>query len=1240
LRIYDEIKHGTLKSAIIVFFCLSIFSLIMAGDPAISNLVMVPAQPNFGDTVKVDFDVCIEQYMNNAKVAIAVSTFPTFVTANTTGQTFVVYNDGSADRTPGPPTTTPRPIGNDFGVTLPPGPQWADVKDCLSCGSTGAPNGWTKHMSYTFKIPDASWYPGCGITQLYLQVGTDQNTLNSDGWINTVPGCGGQTLAWTIGTPPKSFSIHKRVEGVMSDDGDLAVYSIDYQYGNGKLVITDPLPAGGEYEIVSVGPASIASGAGIGATTGTVTWTLPDKSGQPGLTSGTVWVLVKLHKPPATTGEVISNTATGSMAGGPPNQTSSTTLTVGQVTMDIKKSTDSTTVKVGDTVTYYLDYEVRGSKLQVYQPFDNMPNGTVYSNGTPPPQWKFLPYGANTGTWTIMDPCGTGDHYIKADPQGTAQYPGMLINTGVATKDQFCTGEIVCDTKIEGAYTGADSQVIIRNNGLSGAASYSVGVDMSVDNTPGYLAFQTVTGGVYNGALGPGTALTTVNTPGIVGDKWFTIRVNVTQVGNDYVYKARAWARGDPEPNTWMITYTQTGGATNALWRCDGSGTYTDWRPGVNEQGGDVATYDSFDNFTVYKPFIFGNTSVYDTIPPEITYTSGNPVASGANGSVEYWNLGNVSDTSASLTWWGVVSSCGTGTITNIGAMDGTDPIVPVFSNIVTVQVQCGTPSFTPTSTPTSTPTYTRTPTPSPSSTATNTPTKTSTPTFTPTYTVTNTRTSTPTFTPTPTNTQPFSPTNTPTDTPTFTGTPTYTGTPTFTPTYTITNSPTATPSFTPTNTVTPTFTDTPQYTPTVTPTDTTTNTDTPTYTVTPTATQTRTLSDTPTATPTFTGTQTLTDTPTYTGTPTDSPTYTATPTQTDTPTSTDTPTYTATYTATPTVTDSPTITPTLPPYPFIIKIGVYNEAGELVKVIGQTICSSLITSVNLLVTKGGVTAPGTVIGPDSSFVVDFPNLETPATNGNGYTDFPWATDNSATQPVSEGNYYIQIVQTDSYGHTDVLVKEVSVIRFDYDVVLKIFNSAGEIIKTIRQDKPSAGSLTLKIDEVLKLEDGGPPITFEYAPGQDLTWDGVTDQGVRVNNGTYELQFVLNNSAGASSQASKTVVILVQALKSSLGDVKAYPNPYKGPDFSSTDHITFAWDYKGTGWVNVLIYNMYGEQVRKLFAKLEDGKAVWDVKAANGDDAGAGMYVAVFESRNAGGLLERKTQKFAVMVQYKGDNIH
>ena len=635
-------KKRTVKNLLLIAASIMMLaSAVQAGEPRILNLTMNPPNPSFGDIVTVDLDLCINEYVNPATLLMAISSHANLVGAPTNGQIFVVHNNGPVG------TYWLGTASNDMGYNAGTGPtDWQGPFNCTDCG--GNSNSHVVHHTFTFRIPPANMFPGCDVSNFYLHVVGRNYNMDSTNWANANSTCRHSRLNWSLPAPPPEYEIRKRFEGVAQDPGDLVLFSIDYKYGGGPLRIEDVLPAGNYLRFVRAGPGApfLTLQPAVGATTGTVRWDFPNRAGVPGYAEGTVWILMELNNPAPAIGTNIPNTATASMPGHG-SKNSSATMTVGRAALTINKYQNVPTLQEGEIVTYTLEYEINGSRLVAYQSFDNLAPGTIYGtpgNGIPPPGWRFSPDGSgDVGSWEVVDECGTGDNYLRGSASANQRYPGLLLD---GPNETFCTGQIVSDVMIEPySYEGADAQVIIRHNGQTGAASYSVALILSIDNTPGRLAFQLVTGGTPSWP-------STFNGIDIVGNKWYRTRIDVIQSGNDYIYRARVWAKGDPEPNTWHIQYTQTGAATNNNWRCDGA--YNTWRPGVNEQRGDSAVRDSYDNFMVYQPRTNANAFISDDIPPGVTfagasagYASTNPVR---------WNLGSIANQSGSYThggaWW------------------------------------------------------------------------------------------------------------------------------------------------------------------------------------------------------------------------------------------------------------------------------------------------------------------------------------------------------------------------------------------------------------------------------------------------------------------------------------------------------------------------------------------------------------------------------------------------------------
>ncbi len=385
-------------------------------------------------------------------------------------------------------------------------------------------------------------------------------------------------------------------------------------------------------------------------------------------------------------------------------------------------------------------------------------------------------------------------------------------------------------------------------------------------------------------------------------------------------------------------------------------------------------------------------------------------------------------------------------TFTATNTATKTDTPTPTMTDTYT-PINTPTNTFTPTDTKTPTNTFTLTLTfsPTPSPTNTNTKTYTSTPTSTYTLTVTPTATNTPILTNTPTNTSTktltSTPTSTDTNTPiitnTFTNTATNSATSTLTKTPTNTNTITVTATFTntttPSNSATPSFTATNTQTYNNTPTPTNSFTKTPsstsTYTVTITDTQTATNSATPSFT--ATNTQTYINSPTYTNTDTTTPTYTATNSRTSTSTATNTPVITSTFTFTPT--NSFTVTNTHTPT---------NTATNTNTATASSTSTSTRTFTNTATSTKTWTSTFT---PTPSFTHTFTPNYTPTFTFTYTPTFTWTPwENCDTFNVSKNIFNPNSESVSFYVHY---------CQFPGEYSLKVYNTAGELVRTIVETK-------------------------------------------------------------------------------------------------------------------------------------------------------------------------------------------
>ncbi len=665
----------------LTFFILS-STLILYAQPLIKNVVMNPPNPGFGQNFTVTITYCGQLY-NSHNLVLAVSTKPIFQNAQLSGmgQIFLITNAGV-----NVPRASANP-GSELGYVVRPAPGGSVTPDCNLCSGTGKQ--YTD--SYSLTMPNENDFPGCNNTSLYLLASMHDANFNEGEWDNSphetcAPnGSSGYiSPAWTIPTPSSNFVLRKRSEGILQDLNDLVLFSIDYEYANGPLTITDtiPIPSNGQYTLVSVGPLGMWTGPALGTTfppgSGTITWTLPNRTGMPGKASGSVWFLMRMTgATPMTAGTSIANTATGTM--GSIVRSSTSTVVVGQAAISIGKSQSNSAPLYGSVITYMLEYNINGSKLVAYQPFDDLVSNTYNASTGPPPNWRFEPSGTESGSWYVYDECGTGDRIIRGTSP-TQKYPQLLHDKG----SSFCTGIIVSDVMIGANYEGADSMIIIRSNNKAGtAASVAYGIVLSVDNSigtnsGGSLGFQRCNGNPAS-CIWPAST----NPPmDIETNRWYRIKVEAV---SDYQFRAKVWAKGDPEPAGWQLTWTDASPPAGSSCASD------TWYTGIAQQGGDSGyTNDYYNNFLIYEPRTSASTTVYDTIPTCLTGVSGMNGPLGAptiSGGRITWNLGSLSNEGGTLTWWGTVNCCTR--ITNTASIAGAPPIVTQNSNPVYADPLC-----------------------------------------------------------------------------------------------------------------------------------------------------------------------------------------------------------------------------------------------------------------------------------------------------------------------------------------------------------------------------------------------------------------------------------------------------------------------------------------------------------------------------------------------------------------------
>jgi flagellar hook assembly protein FlgD len=328
--------------------------------------------------------------------------------------------------------------------------------------------------------------------------------------------------------------------------------------------------------------------------------------------------------------------------------------------------------------------------------------------------------------------------------------------------------------------------------------------------------------------------------------------------------------------------------------------------------------------------------------------------------------------------------------------------------------------------------------------------------------------------------------------------------------------------------------------------------------------------------------------------------------------------------------------------YPYVLKINVYNEAGEIVKTIASVPTNNLMTSASL--TFNGVET-GNMLAGEGAFSIYIPGVETPYTCGTGSTGFVWEGENDQSQAIGPGAYYLKIEQTDPYGHVYSITKDINIIDGREYVELNIYNASGELIKKQRQygGDYSGFGLSIDVPDLISIKPGGAnniDIKYSNNSGDVLTWDGKTADGIVVSNGSYEIQVVVKDDIRGTVSTSKTIIVLRES-EQYLGNISIVPNPYTKKD-EALGGVEIRWDSNAPAWqlnyplaaagtVRIMILNLNGELVRVLAGNLKTGMVKWDTKTARGGNAAGGTYIVIVEGLSDSGYRERKIQKLAIV---------
>ncbi len=303
----------------------------------------------------------------------------------------------------------------------------------------------------------------------------------------------------------------------------------------------------------------------------------------------------------------------------------------------------------------------------------------------------------------------------------------------------------------------------------------------------------------------------------------------------------------------------------------------------------------------------------------------------------------------------------------------------------------------------------------------------------------------------------------------------------------------------------------------------------------------------------------------------------------------------------------------------YLVNIGVYNEAGELVEQLFSEELSQPIESIAF----GASNTITAINSPGGAVTVYFADQPIAVWNGS----------NSVGNPVTNGTYLIKAENiNNSNNMVTTTTLEAIVSRTLYQITVLIYNEAGEVVRHLyayvsNPGETSVSNMSLSASMIAPSEIGASvtpsQLNILLSNGTTIIWDGKSDSGSFVQNGVYLVEV----QAGTGTGALIVQQVSVEGNNSSSGAgvVTAWPNVLNGSigPMVTTLHTNSSLSLT----LKASIYTVAGELVHVIEGSPGSNQVVW-----NGAGVASGVYLAQVDEFDAnGGLLNRQVIKIAVI---------
>jgi flagellar hook assembly protein FlgD len=303
----------------------------------------------------------------------------------------------------------------------------------------------------------------------------------------------------------------------------------------------------------------------------------------------------------------------------------------------------------------------------------------------------------------------------------------------------------------------------------------------------------------------------------------------------------------------------------------------------------------------------------------------------------------------------------------------------------------------------------------------------------------------------------------------------------------------------------------------------------------------------------------------------------------------------------------------------YLVKIGVYNEAGELVKEIlideyPQPIENIRLEDENLISSLHG-----------ENNQVEIYYGENPIGT--------WDGTNRDGKPVSNGNYYIKVDNIDTYGAVKSTTQGVVVSRAIARLEVNIFNEAGEVVRHLYgyMDDPGLPiGLSIELSSPVIQPgyetSGSTPnrVAVMLSNGVTIMWEGKSDTGIFVQNGQYYIEVHTVDGQGREATVTRQVAVRGENEHSGVGQITARPNILNSENGYQT---VLKSNSSMSLTIKASVYTIAGELVGVMQGETGTNRVGWDASSLV-----SGLYLAVVEGIDSeGGLVSRQIVKIVVI---------